>query len=385
MSYGIQVWASQCSDFSDILPKKENWKKQDKHSVYEGKGWQISVWKSVKVLPEDIPIDISKALPGIQYLFELNLSPITASKTAQQFLQKAAKAIAKQNHGVVFNPQTDVVENIRGVKRFASYSREERLSITELSWWFLKNPLQAINSVETFFEIIESNVSEALPRRYGLYEPPQFQLKEEGKNHLISFMSKNISGSPVIYPHRPFTDFSFSILEKDYTINKHLGFKSNRVSMGIEHRSIEQPGWQEGLLRLWRNLSEFLRPFYGEVRTLDNYMRMGATVGSDTKTSVHPVRSWFWRGIPCELGHAIVVDEVYAKKWPDLLERTDSSNGLHFFSVGSWFDREKIKINIPSELAQKGTPQWVNNEGPLGGWTVNWVKDYPDYWPFEKP
>lgn len=44
--------------------------------MHERRDWQIVVGRSLKVLPEDVPEAVARVLPGIDYLTELDLSPI---------------------------------------------------------------------------------------------------------------------------------------------------------------------------------------------------------------------------------------------------------------------------------------------------------------------
>lgn len=46
--------------------------------MLEGDGWQATVSPSVKAEPEDVSDEFFAALPGIGYLTEVNIEPISA-------------------------------------------------------------------------------------------------------------------------------------------------------------------------------------------------------------------------------------------------------------------------------------------------------------------
>src|SRR5688572_28298512 len=92
MSYDLQIWSVRpCNLREGIKPRKT---------------WQIVVNPSDKVLLEDVDEEILASIAGVSYLTELNLEG-KATKQACQLLHSTARKLAKQSHGVVFDPQTD--------------------------------------------------------------------------------------------------------------------------------------------------------------------------------------------------------------------------------------------------------------------------------------
>lgn len=79
------------------------WEKDGDALMYSQRSWNISIYPSAKVLPEDLAAEIYPTLPGIGYLTELNLSPINASESGRKFALRTAIAIAKSTHGLVFD------------------------------------------------------------------------------------------------------------------------------------------------------------------------------------------------------------------------------------------------------------------------------------------
>jgi hypothetical protein len=77
---------------------------------------------------------------GIGYLTELNLSPIHAPETARKFLSRSAAAIAKEIHGVVFDPQADQVTLPSGIKRFARPGASESASAVRRARYIARGP-----------------------------------------------------------------------------------------------------------------------------------------------------------------------------------------------------------------------------------------------------
>jgi len=377
MSYDVQVWSVNRPDLPSCLPGLPFWTPRGGHWSLERKHWQVLCGSPDRVLPEDVPPTISANLPGISFVTELILEPIGAPDSARKLLARAARSVARASHGLVFDRQADEITTPRGVRRLAVEPRSERFALLELSWLFLGEDVFRSGTLRELLDTLGAHLPEAVPRRYGLYEPPQHLLAEEGREHLLSFLVENLDNHPVLYPHRPVLNLHLACTRQHYP--PRLGFRCNSIRLAVEATVTAQPGWQEGLRRLWRALCRLLRPFYSEVRTVDGYSREGATYASDRKTEVHPICDWFWRGVPRELGHAVAIGPPYVDLWPQALEHGQRSEGLVVLDVGSWQKGCTLDLETPDGIRQAWTPVWV--EGDLG-WSINWVKEYPEIWPF---
>src|SRR5262245_23464200 len=212
MSFDLQLWSIQPVGLHHDLPDAEAWHALDNGWSWEGHDWQIAAGHSNRVAPEDIPDEVAKLLPGISFLTEISLSPITAGANARRLIDRIAMKLAKKAHGVIFDPQTDRVTTARGVTRLTSLGSRESASVIALSWWFVSGPLIERN-VSGLLSALESCLPEALPKRYGSYEPPQHVFDEMGRDHFVSFFRNTGDGlgSVVWYPYPPVADVSVSI------------------------------------------------------------------------------------------------------------------------------------------------------------------------------
>ena len=382
MSYDVQIWSVHPIRLAEVLPDVDKWQPEGDDWVYESRRWQIVVGSSVKVLIEDVPEDVVGLVPGISYLTELNLEPVGASKRAYKLLDSVSKRLGKTAHGVVLDPQTDTIATPTGVKRYRPQRRSERFSILTFSWWFTDGPLLTESGLEDFVGLLERLLPEAMPRRYGLFEPPQHQYSETGREHYLGFLHEHLDGIHVWYPHRPVVGVSMSCSSSWGACRQ--GFRANHVEIHLETEALRQPGWDVALDRFWRAASQAIRPYYGDVRTLEGFLHMGATYGSDADTGFHPVRGPWWTGIPRTAGHAIVLGEPYLDLWPRFAEAALAADGLAFLSTDDWKTPDDVSDlvgGVPEQLAQRWVPEWTAT--PYGGKTINWNTELPPQWPFE--
>jgi hypothetical protein len=388
MSYDISVWCLEPFRDPSALPNAGSWTVRESHWSIEGKGWILNSGPSDIVLPEDIPEDVVPVLPGIQHVVHLTLEPIDAPEAGFKALRKAAKTIAKASRGVVLDPQAGSVELPGGVNRYVPPKREKesRVAILEMSWWFEHASLLERAELENFLETLSTYLPEAMPRRYGLYEPPQHELEKTGRDHLLSFLTDHLTESVVWYATAPVAYVFISIGPDSgwQRVGAKTEFRCNRISIELDTAALDQPGWQTGLLRAWRALSKRLNPFYGDVRTLQGYFRSGTGFSSDGASEPEPTKSWWWKGIPQRLGHAVVLGEPYSQLWPEFCASAEVDGGLHFAATTDWRTDEdvtRIVGEVPGQLAIEFMPHQANAPGG-GRWTV-YPEIYPAIFPFK--
>jgi hypothetical protein len=376
MSYDLQVRSVRPTDSSVVLPEPGKWSTNAGSWIHERRHWQIHVAQPVRVLPEDLPEDVARALPGVVYLTELNLSPVDAPEVGRQLLSRTGAAIAKATHGVVFDPQTDQITLPSGVKRFAAEGTSENASVVSMSWWFVEGPI-ARGEFRNLLDVLEAALPEGLPRRYGSFEPPPHVYAETGREHFVKFLTENLRGQVVVwYPSAPVAHVHLGLPERIGASKR--GFRSAYFTLDIDADALHQPGWQTALTRLWFSLGRVLRPFYGDVRTLTGYRRNRGRYWVTRSTEHHPVIAWWWCGLPPGPAHAVVIGAPYIALGPDFRAMAIEKDGLAFVSTDDW-------TSTANAFAVTGEPpkatRLVHKEA------LNDVipREYPSNWPFEPP
>ena len=227
-----------------------------------------------------------------------------------------ARRVAKNLDGVIENRQEDTVELPRGEKRYIAPKRAERFSTLTLSWWHTSPILQSRPGVTRFLSELERHVPEAIPVAFGTHEPAPNKTAEVGRDALIDFILEDPPLGFVFKTARPVVELGLVLKTRPQPTN--TGYRANHVSLSFEATVLDQPGWETGIRSLWRSVSAVLQPFYGDVRILSGNVWVGSTMGGDGQAEDHPVRSWFWRGIPPKPGIALVLGGPYRDEWqPD--------------------------------------------------------------------
>ena len=376
MSYDLEVWSVHPigpAAFRD----PEKWEHPDDTQwVRSGSSWQMVISSSSKLLPEDVPAEIAQLLPGIKYLTSIGLEGRRTNE-AMQLVKSTSTHLAKSLHGIILDKQEDTTVTPAGVKRFVPPPKhEETFSVLRFSWWFLESPLLSAAGRENFLALLERHLPEALPRRYGLYEPPQHIYAETGKVHLLQFMEENLHGFTVWYPNRPVV--SLYLGHPDPVGASKLGFRTNHIEIEVESTVVAQPGWTDNLYQFWNQVSRFLMPLYGEVRTLGGRQRRGGTLYASFKAEagLELTKSWWWRGVPKKLGSAVVLGEAYQELWPAFVSKASIQERLAFASTADWADSRDLSEDLGAPPRSISTRREADRPAN---------QEYPSDWPFGEP
>jgi hypothetical protein len=276
-----------------------------------------------------------------------------------------------------------------GVKRAKPAERRERFSTLTFGWWFLDSPLFGRTGRDQFLRIVERQFPECLPKRYGRHEPPQYLYSETGRDHLLDFLDEHVANErdslPIVwYPHWPAVSVSFGFPKPAGASSR--GFRSNYIEIDVDHDVLAQEGWATQLRRFWLKMSTLIRPFYGDVRTLGGRIRARAGYSVDEQTEQHPIRGWWWRGIPPVLGHAFVLGAEYRRLWPAADAIGDLDCDLAFVSSDDWVGGGGV-ARLCGEAPMSITARpfvWPDGMDPRNA-PVNTPDSYPALWPFASP
>ena len=135
-----------------------------------------------RVQAEDLPDAANGALSRSGWLVQISVKPSTDATWPMEL----ATHLARTSHGVVYDPQEDRVAWPTGFRPRDPDSGEERASEVQLDWFTTRSPGDP-ELPRRFLQLIRSLVPEALPRRYGSFEP--LSLRFEGETADEDFIS----------------------------------------------------------------------------------------------------------------------------------------------------------------------------------------------------
>ena len=246
-----------------------------------------------EVTLDEIPADILLAMDGVRYLVHARLSDFEF-ESAIEYARKFAHKLAKSLDGAV--EETDRATVFCGDTILPPQITEYTQMLT-LSVWFSAEK-KFTDLYGDIISLFEKEFPYALPSRYGKEMPPATDYSD--KTAFIEFLSD--TPAPVWYARRPVTHVHVN--DANRAEAKREGLRVNRISIRMPDALYEIEEWKFALRRLLKSLTLTVGGFFGQICRGES-----------------GVVSWWWQGVPLELGVACTFGEPYCSLIPDCAEK----------------------------------------------------------------
>lgn len=120
--------------------------------------------------PEDVPEDVTAIVLGASHLYSV-LVEGSANASAPHAI-RFAKRLAKEGMGALLNPQTEEIWPPTSRRRVARPDRGSKIDVVGARWCHLLDEIPH-DFPDRFLRIARRHLPEALPLRFGSYEPRQ--------------------------------------------------------------------------------------------------------------------------------------------------------------------------------------------------------------------
>ncbi len=363
MSYDIDIWSCLPIDSAKIVIADLGFNKtNDNIYILSGGNWQISLHQSF-AQPEDIPDAIMAYQPGIAWFTSLILEPISAPASAYAKLRQVVKVIVRATTGIAEDKQLSTYIVPPGHVRFRPPKRQprERFDVLQLSWWWNHDRFQSDTEVEALLQLLNRQIPEALPYRYGLYEPPGFMTAKTGISGLAELMVRD--NLVVCYTKKPVCGLSVGFHKAGMAqgFGEQL-YRSSYMNLEFDSAVLDMPEWNSQIRLTWAMLCEFIDPYFSDVRILRNMIASGATYAVDGKSEKHPIRAGWWTGVPDLNCIAMAFGGKLVDSWPKDSVWGKKSGSRIFLETQTWARNSSLAkngIRIPSPVKhfsiQEGT------------------------------
>ena len=265
---------------------------------------------------DEIPAEILLSMDGIRYLVHARLSDYQF-ESAIEYARKFALKTAKSLDGAV--EETDKPTVFCGDKILPPQITEYTQMLT-LSVWFSAEK-KFTDLYGDIIALLEKEFPFALPSKYGKEMPPEQVYGD--KNTFIEFL--NDTPAPVWYAQKPVTHVHIN--DANRAEAKREGLRVNRISIRMPDALYEIEEWKFALRRLLKSLTLTVGGFFGQICRGES-----------------GVVSWWWQGVPLELGVACTFGEPYYSLIPDCAEKGEQiAEGVAYFE-------EPYGPYVPTEL-----------------------------------
>ena len=242
---------------------------------------------------EEIPAEILLSADGICHLVHARLSDYDF-ESSEQYARKFALKLAGSLDGAVEETGKPIVFC---AEKFLPPQITEFTPMLTLSVWFPCDK-NFTDLYEDIITLLEKEMPFALPSKYGKEMPPEIEYTD--KREFIEFLK--YCPSPVWYARKPVTHVHINDANRAEVAR--AGLRTNRISIRMPDALYEIEEWRFALRRLLKSLTLTVGGFFGQICRGES-----------------GVVSWWWQGVPLELGVACTFGEPYYSLIPDCAEK----------------------------------------------------------------
>jgi hypothetical protein len=268
-----------------------------------GDGYLFSVDGPFAAEAEDFAEEVAGACLAPRWMMTLTV-PYSVPKKAIELGRSLARHLAETNTGAAFDPQEDSLIWPRGrPKRVPSRQTEEVTSRVTLDWFLPTTSWESAPG--TLLRLIRRYCPEALPKRYGRWEPLQHRFDPADPDAFVRFVLDEEDGDGFWFASRPSFGGSWTAPHADRFVQpEEERLRIAHVEVSFDGRVLEEDlRWRETVVDLFKVGAVELGAFFAAAQvepgwtvTVNN--RLSATVESMQQSGEHFLRGMQWQGLP---------------------------------------------------------------------------------------
>lgn len=266
-------------------------------------GFVCEVWGPDPAESEDFEEELAAACLSPRWMLQVS-TPYSVPKKNFALARSLSRYLAEHSEGAAFDPQEDRLLWPRGKPRRTPSSRagERETSMLTLEWFVA--PSRWVAAVEQIVPLLARRCPEALPRRYGAWEPPPHRFDRADAAAFVEFVARSEDGDGFWYASRPSFGGSFLAPHADtHASGENERFRIGRIEVSFDGgliRSDER--WRDAVVDLFVRGAEVFGAFFaaGQVEPgwiVSRNNRPFAQAAS-VQESEHFLRGMLWQGLP---------------------------------------------------------------------------------------
>jgi hypothetical protein len=251
-------------------------------TVYRGNStYCCLIGEPVRVEEEDLPDAIVSR--SVSFSFQVDVLVEGSNPTSIARTRKLVRHIVRSLDGVSWDQQTEAVDPT-AARRSAPLTPSGLVNLVQIDWYAPRREGVAA----TYLDATRRYLPEALPRRFGPYEPLKFRLDRDGPECFIleakSDQSLHFKGA------QPVLDGSITVDDR----------RGTKVSLSILAPSLDDPAWRDAVRALFMEVSEQLDCFFASAQVVRNLTWSGRQIwhGIETETTYSLMSREGWMGLP---------------------------------------------------------------------------------------
>jgi hypothetical protein len=256
-----------------------------------------------RIEPEDVEEEVIAHVLDPHWLTQISV-PASAFEADLKIAIELARHIANANRGSVYDPQSGkVVWPKHSHRRYATATKEERIRLVGLDW-FLPVSRGSSETATTLLLVLRKICPEAVPTRFGTFEPLQHSLDSDDGSFLKMWeeVSDVDHGDSFFWnAKRPCFGGNISFPDKQDKFRPPRAERSIHLSMDFDGRALHaDAAWCETIVRLFLELARTLESFYA-ISYVQRNVIAGRGICFDGQSEPSPtLPGRWWFGLPSD-------------------------------------------------------------------------------------
>jgi hypothetical protein len=300
MSYDLAVYAPRALDEAELraLVEASNGLDIDRAgpgalTVVRGvrRRYSFTVDGPERVEAEDVPSDVAEVVLGARHVYSILVEGSTQTEIPHAV--RFARRLAQTLDGAVADLQLDEVWSRSRTRTVQKPARQERVSTVHVRWYCLREAVDG-NLADRYITTVQRLLPEALPRRFGEYEPLQGTYDDGGASGFAQAWT-DATSSLYFSASGPCVDGS---LDPGPGVRFPDRFWS--MSLTLLAEPLRQAAWRDALRHLFVTFADVLPAFYAQAQVTAGWIWSGRSLGADSQTESRrtPVQRRVWMGLP---------------------------------------------------------------------------------------
>jgi hypothetical protein len=296
VSYDLHVFAQQPLDAQDLrrllaeagLSAEEASGATPSLTVVRGARarYTFTLGLPVGVEAEDVPEEVTAVLLEPSYLYELMVEG--SSATEKPHAVRFARRLAQASAGVVLDPQTEQVW-ARGKLRAMPPVQRGTIALVDVTWYVPPDGTGAA-AARAWLDLARRHLPEALPRRFGPYEPLSMKLDVDGPDAFVESVATETM----------FLSYKASAPCIDGNLAGGAGRPGvHSHQLSVHRDALEDPRWRAALQRLFVDFAVATEAVFAsaEVRRGVGWSGRSTWFGHAAERTTHLAARGRWAGL----------------------------------------------------------------------------------------
>jgi hypothetical protein len=268
-----------------------------------GDGYLFSIDGPFAAEADDFAEELAGACLAPRWMMTVAV-PYSVPKRAITLGRALARHLAETNDGAAFDPQEDSLIWPRGRKKRVAPRRDEEVTSRVTLDWFLP-PTRWEEAPATLLRLLRRHTPEALPTRYGRWEPLQHRFDAQDSDAFVRFVLDGEDGDGFWFASRPSFGGSWSAPHADRFVKpEEERLRVANLKVDFDGRVLEQDArWREAVVDLFSAAAVELGALFaaGQVEpgwTVTTNNRLYSTTETMMQGGEHVLRGRLWQGLP---------------------------------------------------------------------------------------